>query len=414
MSNPTPLRARRRWPLGLRALRRPSVPHLAGHDPLSGTAWVHSEDIDALNGAHWDALCGHQTFLSRDYLRVLQQHAPDNLRPHFVMVLQAGRPKALMLLQGIRLGGDRLRMPDSKLGRRLRRWEEHWLVAGNLLVWGPRSLAFAPDVPKAQAWAWVQEAVTRVRRALKHQGPMDFVMIKDWGGHDDAARTTLQSHGFRHVETEPDMALPLNPAWRTMDDYLGAMTSGYRSAARKLLKDCAQAGATWRMLDAGEMQARAAELHALYEAVHHAQGMRWITLQPGYLPAMAQALGPERFRCRVIEQEGRLLGFVTSVRDAHVTVGYYIGYDRQANATAPLYLSLLQSTVEDALHWRSEQLSLGRTALEPKAKMGAEPLPLSCSIQHRLPPLNWVVGALARGAGHEEPPERHPFKRTAG
>jgi hypothetical protein len=327
------------------------------------------------------------------------------------MVLQAGRPKALMLLQGIRLGGDRLRMPDSKLGRRLRRWEEHWLVAGNLLVWGPRSLAFAADVPREQAWAWVDEAVTRVRRAVKHQGPMDFAMIKDWGGHDEVARGALRQTGFRHVDTEPDMALPLHPEWRHMDDYLGAMTSGYRSAAKKLLKDCSAAGLSSRLMPAQEMSERADELHALYRAVHHAQGMRWVTLSPGYLPAMAQALGPDRFRCRVMERDGQLVGFVTSVRDGHTTLGYYIGYDRAQNETSPVYLTLLQSTVEDALHWRSERLSLGRTALEPKAKMGCEAVPLTCSVHHRLPPLNWVVGALARGAGHEEPPQRHPFKQ---
>ena len=180
--------------------------------------------------------------------------------------------------------------------------------------------------------------------------------------------------------------------------------------AKKLLKDCTAAGLTLREVTAPEMQARADELHGLYGQVHQAQGLRLATLTPGYLPALAEALGP-RFRCRVAEHaDGRWLGFVTSVHDGDTTLGYYIGYDRAANADAPIYLTLLQSTVQDAIAFGSSRLSLGRTALEPKAKLGAKPEPLSCAVRHRVSALNWITTALTRTAEHDEPPERSPFK----
>ena len=69
-------------------------------------------------------------------------------------------------------------------------------------------------------------------------------------------------------------------------------------------------------------------------------------------------------------------------------------------------------TVEDAIALGASRLSLGRTALEPKAKMGCKPEPLACAVRHRAAPLNLILSALTRTASHDEPPERSPFKKA--
>ncbi|RTL41224.1 MAG: GNAT family N-acetyltransferase [Burkholderiales bacterium] len=378
----------------------------------SGLQLVLADRVDFLNPAHWDALAAQTIFLSRDYLRVLEQHAPANVEPRYAMAYADGEPVAALLLQRVAVGGAQLRKPGARrlVDAPMAGLKEHLLVCGNLLVWGPRSMALAPHADPDQLWHGIGEAIYRLRRADKLNGQSDLALIKDLAMPGTEVPSALRLLGYRTVETEPDMVLTLRPEWRSWDDYLASMTSGYRSGAKKLLKDCAAAGVTLRDATADEMQARAAELHALYGQVHAAQGLRLATLTPEYLPAMARALG-ERFRCRVAEHaDGRWLGFVTSVHDGDTTLGYYIGYDRAANADAPLYLSLLQSTVQDAIAFGSKRLSLGRTALEPKAKLGAKPEPLSCAVRHRVSALNWITTALTRTAEHDEPPERSPFK----
>ena len=377
----------------------------------SGLQLVLADRIDFVNPAHWDTLAAQTVFLSRDYLRVLEQHAPANLEPRYAMAYADGQPVAALLLQRVSVGGPQLRKPGGKkLVDPIAGLKEHLLVCGNLLVWGARAMALAPHADEAQLWHAICEAIYRVRRADKLKGQSDLALIKDLGLASEQVPPALRLLGYRSVETEPDMVLTLRPEWRTWDDYLASMTSGYRSAAKKLLKDCGAAGVTLRLATAEEMVARADELHALYGQVHQAQGLRLATLTPGYLPAMATALG-ERFRCRVAEHaDGRWLAFVTSVHDGDTTLGYYIGYDRAANAEAPLYLTLLQSTVQDAIAFGSTRLSLGRTALEPKAKMGCKPEPLSCAVRHRVSALNWITTALTKTAEHDEPPERSPFK----
>lgn len=377
----------------------------------TGLQFALADRVDFLNPTHWDSLAEQTVFLSRDYLRVLEQHAPDNLRTRYAMAYDDGRPVAIMLFQRVKVSGDRLRKHGSKrlLDKPIAKLEEHLLVCGNLLVWGARSVAFAPDVDRSQLWNAVAESLYRLRRADKLLGESNLAMIKDFDANDTEAVDVLRLLGYRSVETEPDMVLSLKPAWKHFDDYLANLTSSYRSAAKRLPKDCAAENITFRLVDAAEMTARQVELQGLYDQVHQAQGLRLASLTPGYLGAMAHALG-DRFVCRVAERDGRWLGFITSVKDGDTAIGYYVGYDREANAQAPIYLALLQSTIEDAIGFGATRLSLGRTALEPKSKMGCKPEPLACAVRHRVSALNWAISALTRTADPDAPPERSPFK----
>lgn len=98
------------------------------------------------------------------------------------------------------------------------------------------------------------------------------------------------------------------------------------------------------------------------------------------------------------------------MRDGETAVGYYIGFDRRANADSPVYLRLLQAVVGDAILLGCRRLSLGRTALEPKARLGARPAPMSIWIRHRIPALNMAVRGLLRAVPHDAAPDRTPFK----
>ena len=154
-------------------------------------------------------------------------------------------------------------------------------------------------------------------------------------------------------------------------------------------------------------------MHELYLAVQSHATVRLVTLPPTYLPALAQAAG-DNFRCTVIRRGGRIVGFVTSLRDGDSAIGYYIGFDRSAAAEGlPIYLRLLHATIDDAIAWQSTRLSLGRTALEPKAGLGARPETMNVWLRHRVPAVNWLLRGLLGAVPHAEAPERNPFKTGA-
>jgi len=211
------------------------------------------------------------------------------------------------------------------------------------------------------------------------------------------------------LATEPNMVLALDPTWRTHDDYLAALDAKYRRKFKDIAKKLAAGGCVVENL-AGDLSAHGARLHELYLAVQGNATVRLVTLPAAYLPALARAAG-DSFRCTVIRRAGQIIGFVTSLRDGDTAIGYYIGFDRAAaDEGLPLYLRLLHATIEDALTWKSARLSLGRTALEPKAGLGARPEPMTVWLRHRVPAVNWLLRGLLGAVPHAEAPERNPFK----
>jgi len=390
--------------------------HLERHRP-TGFRFAVVDGIRMVRPDHWDALvAGHSLCLSRSFLELLEDHAPVNLRPHYVLVYRGEFPVAAIAAQSLEITAAALpkaRNPKGSLAQRsLAKLKERILVCGNLLSWGPHGVAFARTADPAELWPAVAEALYRIRRSDKLFGDTGLVMVKDLPLDDPAAAAALRRFSYRPFETEPNMRLELKAAWTTFEDYLKDMKSDYRSGIKKQLKDIEQAGLELVALDAAQVAAHAQEIHGLYLQVHERQKLRLVTLEPSWIPALAARYGPD-FRTTAIRARagGPLLGFVTTLKDGDGAIGYYIGFDRKAAEGAPLYLRLLYAIVEDAIALRAAWISLGRTALQPKAKLGAKPQPLFCLLRHRIQAMNLVVGSLLRTLPEpEDAPERNPFK----
>ena len=375
-----------------------------------------------LNPEHWDLLTqGRSVFLSRRYLSLLHQHAPPGVRPHAALVYLDGRPVAAVAAQSIRVREDNLPKGDRATRRRERTWwraiagiDQRVLVCGNLLSWGNHGVAFAPDVEPGLVWPGVTEALYRLRKADRLFGQTDLILVKDLPGDDGVAAQALHPYSYRPFATEPDMVLALDTGWSTFSDYLASLRKDYRKAMRNTHKEIDEAGLSVHRLSAEEMQSESAALYRLYLEVLEKQRFRLVTLAPSYLAAMAAAFGEDFVTSGVRTADGRLVGFVSTLRDGEGAVGYYIGFDRQlAAAGVPLYLRLLQAVVEDAISLRASCISFGRTALEPKARLGAEPRGLCCLVRHRIDPLNVVVRGLIETMPEPDlPPERNPFREA--
>jgi hypothetical protein len=383
--------------------------HRARHRP-TGFGFALADSVEYLDAARWDALTAqHSLFLSRNYLRVLEEAGPENMRQRYAMIFRGREPVAAVAAQCVAVSAARVRkIPrHEKLAAALERVQERMLVCGNLLSWGMHGVAFAPGEDAAALWPAVAEALYRLRRADKLSGDANLVMIKDVSDEHDAGVAALSRFSYRPLETDPDMVLEISPRWGSYEDYLSGLTSKYRKAAKQIEKDVEAAGC--RVEELSDVGRHAETLHGLYMQTHRNARLRLVTLPPAFIPTLAARLG-DGMRCTVVRRGEELLGFVTTVRDGETAVGYYIGFDREANADFPIYLRLLQAVVADAIRLGCRRLSLGRTALEPKARLGARPAPMRVWMRHRIPALNVVVRGLLHTVSHEEAPERNPFK----
>lgn len=411
-----------------RKLRDMRERHEERHRP-TGLGFAQADRIDFLDGAHWDAVTAHgSVFMSRPILRAMESAGPANVVPRYILIFRGVRPVAAVAAQVVTVSGAQVRKSNAaakappmaalkkflapaatKVGERL---QQRMLVAGNLMSWGCHGVAFVPDENVAELWAGVTEALYRVRRAERLSGETNLVMVKDLTSAQ-AGVETLRRFSYRPLETEPNMVLQIGPDWRSFDDYSAALDAKYRRKLKDIAKKLATAGCTVERLTGG-LANDEKRLHELYLSVQGNARVRLVTLPAAYLPAMADAFG-DKFRCTVIRRAGHIVGFVTSVRDGDTAIGYYIGFDREAAGEGlPLYLELLRATIVDAIEWRCSRLSLGRTALEPKAGLGAKPEPMSVWVRHRVPALNWLLRGVLGAVPHAEAPERNPFKASAG
>jgi predicted N-acyltransferase len=286
------------------------------------------------------------------------------------------------------------------------------LTCGNLLTFGQHGLAFAQGVDPELAWHGVAEVLYRVRQAEKLAGSANFVMIKDLHGPQVEDASFLKNLSYRFVETEPNMVLALAADWKSYDDYLASLASKYRANIRNgVFKPIEQAQCTVEHFT--DMAGMQAEVHALYKEVQVNAGFRPFELQPEYFPALQEAAG-ERFRCSVVKREGKMLGFLVTIADGETAIAFHIGFDRAAAADLPIYLRLLHAGIADAIGLGCKRISFGRTALEPKAALGARPETFGVLIRHRQPLMNKVIKHLLLNIDHDEAPDRSPFKKTEG
>ena len=387
--------------------------HQERHRP-TGFGFALADSIDYLDAAQWNRVTTNNSlFLSQRYLRVLEQAGPDNLRQRYALVFRGREPVAAVAAQSVTVSLSRVSQKPRRgqAAAPLEKLQEKMLVCGNLLSWGMHGIAFAPNDDSAELWPAIAEALYRLRRADKLFGDTDLIMVKDITDAYSAGASALSRFSYRQLETEPNMVLDVSPNWRTYEDYLASLTSRYRKQAKDIAREVTAAGLQVELLSGPDEVARhAAALHALYLQTHHNARIRLVTLSPQFLPTLAAQLGQD-LRCTILRRDDQLLGFVTTVRDGETAVGYYIGFDRKANADVPIYFRLLQAVVDDAIKFGCRSLSLGRTALEPKARLGARPDPFRIWIRHRIPLLNVLVrGLLHTISHHDEPPERNPFK----
>src|SRR6185295_16143989 len=380
--------------------------HKERHRP-SGFGFALADSIDYLDAAQWSAVIANNSlFLSPRYLRVLEQAGPDNLRQRYALIFRGRQPVAAVAAQSVTVSLSRV-SPKPRTGRTaapLERIQEKLFVCGNLLSWGMHGIAFAPNEDNAQLWPAVAEAIYRLRRADKLFGDTDLIMVKDITDAHAVGATALSRFSYRELETEPNMMLDVSPNWRTYEDYLASLTSRYRKQAKDIAREVTTAGCQVELLNGpAEVIRHADAMHALYLQTHHNARVRLVTLSPNFLPMLAAQLGDD-LRCTILRRDDELLGFVTTVRDGETAVGYYIGFDRQTNAHVPIYFRLLQAVVDDAIRFGCSNLSLGRTALEPKARLGARPDPFRIWIRHRIPLLNVAVRGLLHTISHHDEP----------
>jgi hypothetical protein len=378
-----------------------------------------ADRFSQLNESAWRAVTSAGSFFhSAEYQRAFERFRPPNIEPRFALISRGDEPLAAVCMQIAHMDlsqvGGGTRRKKLGLDRLSRRVGQRVLICGNLLAYGLHGVCFAPGTEgdRDLIWSAVAEVLYRVRRAEKLAGSADLVLIKDL---DDRARdesSVLKKLSYGAVPTEPNMVLALKESWRTHADYLASLASKYRSDIKnRVFKKFDDAGCVVEKLT--DVASMGEVLHSLYLQVHGNATLRPFTLPAAYWAGLAE-VGQGNVCVHVARQADRVVGFIVSLKDGETAFAYHIGFDRAvAESGVPIYLRLLHAALGQALEFGCRRVSFGRTALEPKARMGCMPEATSIWARHRHPMLNKIVQPLLTLVEADEAPVFTPFKAAA-
>ena len=370
---------------------------------------VIAESIDFVDHVAWSKLTRNRSvFLSAEYLSMLENNSPENTEQRYAIAYDGKEPVAAIVCQIAEIQGGHLTQVNNDIQQKVvDSYRERILVCGNLVSSGLHGVAFAEHLDESQGWRIVSEILYKIRCVEKLHGKINFSMLKDIKGEILHRSSIMERYSYRSVQTDPDMVLTLKDEVSSFEGYLSMLTSRYRSRARKIIKNVAQAGYECKKLEVTpELDA---QLYPLYLQVENRSSISLASLPQGAFSGLARTLGDD-FCCYAISKEDQVAGFISIVKDGDTALAYYVGFDYQVNQSVPIYFRLLQLVIECAIDMGCRKISFGRTACEPKASLGAKPVEAHVWVRHRVPVVNFFIRQLLQNIPLEDAPERRALK----
>jgi hypothetical protein len=372
--------------------------------------FVIADSIAFMNFQDWNLVAEYSSiFLSPQYLSAIEACSPENTIQKYAIAYKNKQPVVIVVCQIAEITGGNLSQESGKITDKIKsKFKERVLVCGNLVSSGLHGVGMAPELDPQMGWRIVAEVLYRIRRVEKLAGKIDFVLVKDIKKDLLKPSEVLERFSYRRIQTDPDMVLDFGKPLSSFDDYLAGLTSKYRGRINKIIKTIDQGGLSCEKLTLDKKLDQQA--HQLYLQVESKAATRLATLPVGYFLELQKSM-PESFCCYGIKRQQELIGFVSIIKDQQDAIAYYVGLDYKVNKELPIYFRLLQLVIQSAIDFQCTRVLFGRTALEPKASLGAKPIEEFVWARHRVPVVNFMVRKLFRNIPFDIAPERSVTKK---
>lgn len=383
----------------------PSRPIVAGEDYVVQT---HS-DIAEVDPGEWDSLLEPDDLqATHRFIGVCQRSQVSDAAYRHVTVHGGGDLLAIASLSRMQVGLDLL-SPGLVRGvtRVVRRWRRGFLrvpvaFCGLPVSFGQSSLRVRPgaDAPRIagliaqELERWAQGSGAGVL-CFKEFGPRDLTLVRP-----------LAEHGYFRAPSLPTCTLAI--AWRTFEEYLGAMRAGYRRQVLASLRARDRLGLAVRLVP--DWEAEAARIFPLYEQVMDRAPFQLERLNLTFFQHLAADF-PDRTSALLVERDGALLAAAILLHAPGALTFLLAGIDYARNRQSHAYLTLVAEIVAEAIRRGATRLDLGQTTYDLKGRLGAGTSPrwlyIKCSGRTAHLALRAASGALFPRVS---PPPRRVFK----
>ena len=363
----------------------------------------------------WDEVAHENVFLQTHYLKVLEESAPTNMQCFYIGVFENTELIGVALVQYLDLNkletfGERDKCIKTYIRNFVfKNFASHALFVGNNMITGQNAYAFNKKIGLEKIGELLLECAQEITGYFKNKNiKIHLVSFKDF--YQDAAVELNKSSFSKMYEfnTQPNMIFELDKNWKTNEDYVASFSKKYRDQYKRAHKKFE--GIETRQLSLEDIINDEERIYKLYHHVAKNAPFNTFFLAKNHFSTFKKQCG-NRFVFVGYFIEEKLIGFHTLLLNGSTLETYFLGYDEQIQKEKMLYLNMLYNMTKFGIENQFKKIIFGRTALEIKSSIGAEPVIMSGFIYHKN---KWINKYFDKIFPKLEPTlvwqQRHPFK----
>jgi len=258
-----------------------------------------------------------------------------------------------------------------------KKYSKDVLIIGNNMLTGEHGGHFDfNEISPEEANNLIEKAVLEFQKKIKKTS---LIIYKDY---QKPALENFDKDKFQNYfrfSVQPNMVLDINKNWIVYEDYLASFSKKYRDRAKSARRKFD--GLEMRELQLKNLQELEKEMHILYQNVAENAPFNTFFLTENHFSSAKEILG-SNFRIFGYFSGNQLVGFYSFILNHHKMDTYFLGYDKDLQKPKQLYLNMLLDMVKFGIENKLDGIVFGRTALEIKSTVGAEPIEIFGLIKH--------------------------------
>ncbi len=363
----------------------------------------------------WDEVAVDNAFLQKPYLTVLEKSAPSNMQCFYIGIYENTALIGVGLAQYLNISklesfGERDKCLKTYIRNFIfKNFASHVLFLGNNMITGQNGFTFIKPMENKQISQILVDCANDIIQFFKKQQiAIHIVSFKDFYQH---CALEMREHGFAAMyefNTQPNMILERSTNWKNNDDYVGAFSKKYRDQYKRAHKKIE--GVSTKELTLEEIMAQENRIYELYHHVAKNAPFNTFFLAKDHFSTFKKQCG-DRFVLCAYYIDNLLVGFHTLLLNGIVLETYFLGYDEQVQKDKMLYLNMLYNMTRFGIENQFKKIIFGRTALEIKSSIGAQPVFMTGFIYHTNKTINrFMPKIFPRLEPNITWQQRHPFK----
>ena len=363
----------------------------------------------------WDVVAQSNVFLQTPYLTVLEKSAPVNMECFYIGIFENSELIGVSLAQYLDLNklesfGER----DKSLKIAIRNFifknfASHTLFLGNNMITGQNGYVFSKEIDFNHISEILLQSADEITLYFKKKGiSIHLVSFKDFYDHCSVELKKYRFSNIYEFNTQPNMIFYLDENWKSLDDYVAALSKKYRDQFKRARKKFD--GIQMKNLSYEEVLRNEEKIYDLYHYVAKNAPFNTFFLSKNHFSTLKGQCG-NRFQIFGYFLNEELVGFHTLLLNDETLETYFLGYNDHIQKENMLYLNMLYIMTEYGIENGFKRIIFGRTALEIKSSIGATPVQMSGFIYHNNKLINRFIGKIFRNLEPElHWQQRHPFK----